>query len=160
MAGARPKRLARKTGINLGPILIYIAVALVVAAGMYVWDLQYRRAEEARRRPPDPEVVARNLVENIIGPGTVKEVKVDRDKKAVAVTVESTQFRPEKPRQELRELLEAEAVLATQAILQQLREYEQATATLVYQGKTVAVGVATRGSEKITMTYVDERLKE
>lgn len=160
MAGARSKGLARKTGMNLRPVLIYVVVAVAVAGGMYAWDLQYRRAEEARRRPPDPAVIAKNLVENIIGSGTVKDVRIDRDRKAVAVTVESTQFKPEAPRQKLRELLEAEAVLATQAVLQQLREYEQATATLVHQGKTIAVGAAARGSEKITMTYVDERLKE
>lgn len=160
MAGARSKGLTRKTGMNLVPILIYVAVAVLVTAGMVVWDLQYRRAEEARRRPPEPEVIAKNLVENVVGADTVREVKVDREKKTITLSFEATQFKPGKSRQELRELLQAEALLATQSVLQQMRDYSQVTATLVYQGKTLAVAVAVQGREEVTMTFVDERLKE
>ena len=160
MASARAKGITRKTGINLVPIVIYVAVAVVVAAGMFLWDLQYRRAEEARRRPPEPEVIAKNMVENVVGAGVVKEVKVDRDKKAIAVTFESALFKPDKPKKELRELLEAEATLATQAILVQMREYSQVTATLISQGKTLMTAETLRGKDKPTTTFVDERLKE
>ena len=160
MASTRPKGLARKTGINILPILIYIAIAVVVAAGMYIWDLQYRRAQEDLRKPPAPEVIAKNLVENIVGPNTVKEVKVDREKKAVTLTFDSALFRAEKPKKELRELLEAEATLATGAILQQMRDFEKVTATLTYRGKPLAVGEAVRGQDKVSMTFVDERLKD
>lgn len=160
MASTRPKGLARKTGINPIPILVYIAVAVVITAGMFIWDLQYRKTQEAARRPPEPEVVARNLVENIIGAGTVKEVKVDREKKTIAVTFESTQFKPEKPKKELRELLDAEATLAAAAILDQMRDYGQVTATLTNQGKTLAVAEAGRGKDKPSITFIDERLKD
>lgn len=160
MASTRPKSLARKTGINPIPIVIYVAVAIVVTAGMYAWDLQYRKAEEARRRPPDPEVIAKNLVENVVGAGTVKEVKIDRDKKTIAITFESALFKPEKPKKELRELLDAEATLAAGAVLDQMRDYGQATLTLTNQGKTLAVAEAARGKPKPSITYMDERLKE
>jgi hypothetical protein len=156
----RPKNLARKTGINLVPILIYIGVAVVVAAGMYAWDMKYRRDEEARRRPPPPEVIAKNLVENIVGSDTVRDVKVDQEKKAVTVTFDSVLFKPEKPKKDLRELLEAEATLATQAVLMQMREYGQVNAVLVNQGKTLAVAEAVRGKDKISITFMDERLKD
>lgn len=156
----RPKNLARKTGINLVPILIYIGVAVVVAAGMYAWDMKYRRDEEARRRPPAPEVIAKNLVENIVGSDTVRDVKVDQEKKAVTVTFDSVLFKPEKPKKDLRELLEAEATLATQAVLMQMREYGQVNAVLVNQGKTLAVAEAVRGKDKISITFMDERLKD
>ena len=79
MASTRPKAVTRKTGINVLPIVIYIVVALVVTAGMFAWDVRYRRAEEDRRKPPAPETIARNLVENVIGANTVREVKVDKD---------------------------------------------------------------------------------
>ncbi|MGH2375333.1 MAG: hypothetical protein ACRDIC_17910 [bacterium] len=160
MASSRPKGLARKTGINIVPILIYVTVAVVVTAGMYVWDLQYRRAQEDARRPPAPEVIAKNLVENIVGPNSVKEVKVDREKKAVTLTFDSALFRADKSKKELRELLEAEATLATGAILQQMRDTNQVTATLTYKGKTLAVAEAVRGKDKVSMTFVDERLKD
>lgn len=156
----RPKNLARKTGINLVPILIYIGVAVVVAAGMYAWDMKYRRDEEARRRPPPPEVIAKNLVENIVGSDTVRNVKVDQEKKVLTVTFDSVLFKPEKPKKDLRELLEAEATLATQAVLMQMREYSQVNAVLVNQGKTLAVAEAVRGKDKISITFMDERLKD
>jgi hypothetical protein len=140
--------------------MIYVAVAVIVTAGMYLWDLQYRRGEEAKQRPPEPEVVAKNLVENVIGAGTVTEVKVDRQKKAVAVTFESALFKPEKPKKELRELLDAEATLAAGAILQQMSDYGQVTLTLTNKGKTLAVAEAARGKEKPSLTFVDERLKD
>jgi uncharacterized membrane protein YsdA (DUF1294 family) len=160
VASIRPKGVARKAGINPVPILIYLAVAVVVTAGMYVWDLQYRRAEEARRRPPEPEVIVKNLVENVVGANVVKEVKVDKDKKTIAITFESVLFKPDKPKKELRELLEAEATLASQAILAQMRDYTEVTATLASQGKTLAVAEAARGKERVTMNFVDERLKD
>jgi len=160
VAGTRPKGLSRKTGINVVPIIIYVAVAVLVTAGMYVWDLQYRRGEEARRRPPEPQVLAKNLVENIVGENTVKEVKVDREKKTIALTFESALYKADKPKKELRELLDAEATLATQALLQQMRDFDRVTATLVYKGKTLAVGEAIRGQNKVAMTFVDEGLKD
>ncbi len=163
MASTRPKGLARKTGINALPIVIYVAVAVVLTAGMYAWDVRYRRAEDDRRKPPAPEVVARNLVENAIGANTVKDVKVDREKKTIAVTFESTQFKPDRPKAQMRELLEAEAVIATKQILlppSPLRDYDKITATLVKDGKTLAVAEAARGQDKVTMTFVDERLKD
>jgi hypothetical protein len=160
VSSTRAKGIARKTGINIVPIVLYVAVAVVLTAGMYVWDMQYRRAEEARRRPPEPEVIAKNLVENVVGSGVVKEVKVDREKKTIALTFESVLFKPEKPKAELRELLEAEATLATQSILVQMRDYSQVTATLVSQGKTLATAEATRGKEKVAVTFIDERLKD
>ncbi|MBM3471085.1 MAG: hypothetical protein FJX73_09900 [Armatimonadetes bacterium] len=156
----RPKNLARKTGINLVPILIYIGVAVVVAAGMYAWDVKYRRDEEARRRPPPPEVIAKNLVENIVGSDTVRDVKVDQEKKTITVTFGSVLFKPEKRKKDLRELLEAEATLATQAVLMQMREYGQVNAVLMSQGKTLAVAEAVRGKDKISINFVDERLKD
>lgn len=162
MASTRPKGVTRKTGINVLPIVIYIVVALVVTAGMFVWDVQYNRAEKERRNP-SPEQVARNLLESAIGANTVKDVKVDREKKSIAFTFESTQFKPEKPKAVLRELMEAEALIATNLILatpSPLREYVKVTATLVKDGKTLAVAEASRGAARVTMTFVDERLKD
>jgi hypothetical protein len=150
----------RKAGINPVPIVIYVVVAMVVAGGMYAWDLQFRRAEEARRRPPEPEVIARSLVENVVGAGTVKEVKIDKTTKTLSITFESALFKPEKPKKELRELLEAESTLATQAVLAQLRDVEKVSATLTAGGKTLATAEAARGNDRVLMTYVDERVKE
>jgi len=146
--------------MNVVPIVVYIAIAVVVTAGMYAWDVQFRRTEEARRRPPEPEVVARNLVENVIGAGTVKEVKIDKSTKTLSLTFESALFKPEKPKKELRDLLEAEATLATQSIVAQLRDIDRVLITLTGGGSTLATAEAARGRDRLLMTFVDERLKD
>jgi hypothetical protein len=142
------------------PILIYVLVAVVVAGGMYAWDVQFRRAEEARRRPPEPETIARNLVENVVGAGPVKDVKIDKGTKTLTMTFESQLFKPEKPKKDLRELLEAEATLATQAVTAQLRDVDKVVMTLTAGDKTIATAEAARGRDRVLMTYVDERVKE
>lgn len=91
---AKPGRLVRKTGVSIGPILIYIAAVAIVSGGLYAWDSAYRRREEEARKPPPPEVVAKNLVENIIGRGAVKDVKVNETAGSVEVTFESATYPP------------------------------------------------------------------
>lgn len=45
-----------------------VLLAVVVA----IWQIRYEQA----RRPPPPEVVARRLVEGVVGEGTVREVRL------------------------------------------------------------------------------------
>lgn len=87
-------RLARKTGLSLGPILIFIAVVVVAAGGLVAWDYTWRQREEAARRPPPADVVAKNLVENIIGRDTVKAITVDEKAGTVDVMFESATYPP------------------------------------------------------------------
>ncbi len=87
-------RLARRTGLRPGPILVYVGVVVAVVAGLLAWDASWRRREEAARRPPPPDVLARNLVENIIGRNTVKDVKVDEARGTVDITFESATYPP------------------------------------------------------------------
>lgn len=86
--------MTRKTGLSLGPILIYIAAVAVVAGGLLAWDYTWRRREEAARRPPPADVVAKNLIENIIGRGTVKAIKVNEQAGTVDATFESATYPP------------------------------------------------------------------
>ncbi len=89
-----PDRLAKKAGLSVGPILIYVGVVAVAAGGFYAWDVSYRRQIEEARKPPPTDVLARNLVENIIGPGTVKSVKVDEGTGSIEVVFESATYPP------------------------------------------------------------------
>ncbi len=85
-------RFAKKTGISVGPILIYVGVVAVLGAGLFAWDYSYRRQLEEARKPPPTDVVAKNLVENIIGPGSVRNLKVNGP--SVEVTFESATYPP------------------------------------------------------------------
>lgn len=87
-------RVSRKTGLQLGPILIYIAAVIVVAGGLFAWDYQYRRRQEEANKPPDPKVVVENLVENIIGPDTVKAVRINEATGAIEIDFESATYPP------------------------------------------------------------------
>lgn len=91
---ARTDKMQRKTGLSLGPILIYIAVVAVIAGGLLLWDVAWQRTQEAGRKPPPADVVAKNLVENIIGRDTVKEIKLDEQAGTVDVTFESATYPP------------------------------------------------------------------
>jgi len=91
---ARVDRLAKKTGLSWVPVVIYVAAVAVVSGGLFAWDYAYRRKAEEALRLPSPDVLARNLVENIIGRGTVKDIKVSETAGTVEVTFESATYPP------------------------------------------------------------------
>ncbi len=175
MTGAKAGRLAGKSGINPVPIIIFVVVAALIGAGLFTWDYFWRRGQEAARRPPPADVIVRNLVENIIGPGTVKEVKLDTAAGTVTVTFEDPTFKPDEAQkdpqkfaQAAREYLDAEAKLASGAILEvpeslasqvpAFLELKKVLLTIVYKDATLATATAERGKE-IQITYVDPRVK-
>jgi biotin carboxyl carrier protein len=86
--------VSKKTGLQLGPILIYVAAVVVIAAGLFAWDVSYRRRQEEANKPPDPQVLVKNLVENIIGPDTVRNVRINEATGAVEVDFESATYPP------------------------------------------------------------------
>ncbi|MBI3975142.1 MAG: hypothetical protein HY334_02015 [Armatimonadetes bacterium] len=168
MARAPVGRIARKSGINPLPIIIFVLVAALAGAGLFTWDYLYRRRQEEATRPPAPEVVVKNLVENIIGRGTVKEAKIDQAAGIVTVTFESATFKPDQPKEDSREFISAEAKLASDVILiipdqlaaavPVLKQVKRVDLTLVYQGATLATATAVRNKE-VQVTFVDPRLK-
>ncbi len=91
---ARTDRFAKKTGLSWLPVAIYVAVVVVAGAGLFTWDYLYRRRQEEAMRPPAPDVLAKNLVENIIGRGTVKDIKIDEVAGTVDVKWESATYPP------------------------------------------------------------------
>ncbi len=163
--------LVRKAGLNPVPIAIFVAVAALAGAGLFAWDYSWRKKQEEATRPPAPDVLVRNLVENIIGKGTVKEVTLEPGGNAVAVTFESATFKPDQAEHQpaqSREFLSAEAKLASDIILNvpapiaaqvpAMAQLRKVSLTIVAQGATLASAVAERGKE-IQVTYVDPRLK-
>lgn len=168
MARAPVGRIARRSGINPLPILVFVLLAALAGGGLFTWDYLYRRRQEEANRPPTPEIVIKNLIENIIGRDTVKEARFDQAAGVVSVTFESATFKPGQSKQDSRTFLSAEAELASGAILTipaQLAEAQPALKnvkridlTLAYQGAILATASAQRNKE-VKVTFVDPRVK-
>lgn len=168
MARAPVGRMARKSGINPLPIIVFVLVAALVGGGLFTWDYLYRKRQEEVSRPPTPEVVIKNLVENIIGRETVREAQFDQAAGLVTVTFESATFKPDQAKKDSREFLSAEAKLASDVILflpppleeQQpaLKKVTRVDLTIAYQGATLATATALR-NKAIQVTFVDSRVK-
>ncbi len=87
-------RFTKKTGLSWVPILIYVVVVVVAGGGLFAWDYAYRRRQEQAMKPPSPDVLAKNLIENVIGRGSVKDIKVEEAAGTVEVTFESATYPP------------------------------------------------------------------
>jgi hypothetical protein len=161
-------RIARRSGINPLPILVFVLVAALAGGGLFGWDYLYRKRQEAANRPPTPEIVIKNLIENIIGRDTVKEATFDQTAGVVSVTFESATFKPGLSTQDSRTFLSAEAELASDVILTipdqlaaaqpALKKVKRVDLTLTYQGATLATA-STERNKKVKVTFLDSRVK-
>ncbi len=118
------------------PVAIYIAVVLVAGAGLVLWD----RAYEARLSPSvsiQPEVVAKNLVEALVGAGTVQSAKLDRKTGTLTMVVKDVLTDKGKPPAQNREQLSRQGSLAVESILG-LIAFKQIVLQLVKDGKVLA----------------------
>lgn len=168
MARAPVGRIARRSGINPLPILVFVLLAALAGGGLFTWDYLYRRRQEEANRPPTPEIVIKNLIENIIGRDTVKEARFDQVAGVVSVTFESATFKPGQSKQDSRTFLSAEAELASDVILTippqlaeaqpALKKVKRIDLTLTYQGAILATASAQRNKE-VKVTFVDPRVK-
>ncbi|MDR7416967.1 MAG: hypothetical protein QN193_02235 [Armatimonadota bacterium] len=66
-----PKRSSR-SDVPWRTAAAYAAMVVLLAVVVAIWQIRYEQA----RRPPPPEVVARRLVEGVVGEGTVREVRL------------------------------------------------------------------------------------
>lgn len=121
------------------PVAIYVAVVIVVGAGLVLWD----RAYVSRQTFPDllrtqPEVVAKNLVENVVGAGTVQApVTLDRKTETVTLTVRDVVTDKGKTTAQKQELLSGEGRQAVESILGAVT-FKHIVLKLVKDGKVLA----------------------
>jgi len=121
------------------PVAIYVAVVIVAGAGLVIWD----RAYVSRQTFPDllrtqPEVVAKNMVENVVGPGTVQTpVTLDRKTETVTLTVRDVVTDKGKTTAQKQELLTGEGRQAVESILGVVT-FKHIVLKLVKDGKVLA----------------------
>jgi len=95
---------------------------------------------------PAPDVVARNLAENVLGQGTVQRIQVSSGGALVDIAWEAALYRPTHTVQKNREQLQGEAEIATGSIMGVMRP-EMITFAILLKGRTLAAGWRTRGGE-------------
>lgn len=105
--------------------------------------------ETASAGPATPEM-ARNLAENVLGHGTVQSVRIKA--RSLLIAWESATYRPENDLMQTRELLHAEAELATGSMMGRLRQINTIHFVITGGGRRLANGVNARGAG-ITLTF-------
>lgn len=115
---SRSARLLKTQGrtIPWKHVAVYGALVLVVAIAVGLWDHAYEARQAALFQPPPPSVVAKNLVEDIVGPNTVKSVSLDQKTGTLEMTVQDVLIKAGQSPDEQRKNVAAEGTLAIQFI--------------------------------------------
>lgn len=128
---------------------VYLAVA-VLAAPAALAGAPPAAAQESR---PSPELIARNLAENILGEGTVRSVRVEGGGRRITISWDAVLYRSTHTRAKNREQLRGEAELATGAIMGVLKP--QAIHFTIWLGSR-AIAQGTRSTDGLAMTYAKD----
>jgi hypothetical protein len=107
----------------------------------------------AGQERPAPELIARNLAENILGEGTVRSVQVGPGGQRITITWDAVLYRPTHTRAKNREQLRGEAELATGAIMGVLKPH-LITFRILLKERAIAQG--TRSPENFIITYATD----
>jgi hypothetical protein len=131
-------RAAKGRAFPWKPTAIYTLLVIAAAGGVAAWDHAYEGRRAALLRPPPPNVLAKNLVEDIIGPGTVHTVTVDEKAGTADIVVEDVLVKPGTSRAEIEKDLASEGSLAIQLLRGQMHDLKAVTLHLVKAGKPLA----------------------
>jgi len=127
--------------------LLLLAVA-VAAASLAAGPLA-----AAQEGAPPPELVARNLAENILGEGTVRSVRVTSGGRQIVITWDAVLYRRTHTRAKNREQLRGEAELATGAVMGVLKP-QLIRFTILLNDRPLAQG--SRSGDAFTIIYAKE----
>lgn len=98
------------------------------------------------KSPKDEKLqTARSLAENVLGSGTVKSLSLVEDGTKILMRWESATYRPANKMAATRELLYAEAELATGSILGRIKEVAAVRFSILIKDQTMATGENLRG---------------
>ncbi len=119
-------------------------VVLVLGAGSLL----------AQESSVPPEVIAKNLAENVLGEQMVKHVKVSSNGEQIDIRWESATYKQVNSRETTRDLLKAEAELAGGAIMTVMKPLILRFIILLGT-KTLASGEMSQGG-RFSITYASE----
>lgn len=125
--------------------LAALAVILLATATMPV---------TAQQDAVPPEVIAKNLAQNVLGQGTVRWVRVSRDRQQIAIAWDAVLYRPHYTADRNRDQLKGEAELATGSIMGVMKP-DTIRFTILLRSRALATGRRTRDGE-FTIKYAKE----
>jgi hypothetical protein len=99
---------------------IYAGLVLAAAIVIGVWDHAYEARQAALLKPPPPQVLAKNLVEDVVGANTVKNVTLDQRAATLEMTVQDVLIKPGQSLSERRKNVTTEGILAIQLLQSKL----------------------------------------
>jgi hypothetical protein len=155
-AGPVPRGAPGRRGNNRNwaPIAGYVLFVLVIGAGLFAWDQAYEARQRALFAPPPAPVLVRNLIEDVVGRGTVKDVKIDDKAGTLNVTVQDVLVKPGQSLTEKKKNLSTEGALAIQFVQSRVR-YKVMSVHLVQDGKVLAT-VTVTGQGAPTTQYAPD----
>jgi len=131
---------------NWIPVAGYIAFVVLVGAALFAWDQAYEARQRRLFAPAPPQVIVRNLIESIVGTGTVTDVRLDNKAGTLDVTVKDVLIKPGQSLDEKKKNLATEGALAIQFVQSRLR-VKTMNVHLVQDGKVLAtVSVSGQGA--------------
>jgi hypothetical protein len=151
----RPSRLLRVRGRPAlwRPIAIYIVLVVLAGAGIALWDHFYQAQQAALYQPPPPQVMAKDIIESIVGRGTVHGVSVDAKTGQADLTVEDVLTKPGQSAAEVKKNLTAEGTLTVQALRANMPSLKTVTIHLVKAGKPLATARLAPGQKQVAVDY-------
>jgi hypothetical protein len=126
---------------NWLPVAGYVVFVLLLGGGVVAWDRAYEARQRALIRPAAPQIQVRNMIESIIGGGTVANVNIDGKANTLDVTVRDVLVKPGQTLDEKKKNLSTEGALAIQFVQSRFR-YKTMTVHLVQDGKPMATVTA------------------
>ena len=126
---------------NWVPVAGYVIFVLLIGGGLFAWDRAYEARQRALFTPAPPRLLVRNMIESIIGAGTVANVNIDDKANTLDVTVRDVLVKPGQTLDEKKKNLSTEGALAIQFVQSRFR-YKTMTVHLVQDGKPMATVTA------------------
>lgn len=126
---------------NWVPVAGYVIFVLLIGGGLFAWDRAYEARQRALFTPAAPRLLVRNMIESIIGAGTVANVNIDDKANTLDVTVRDVLVKPGQTLDEKKKNLSTEGALAIQFVQSRFR-YKTMTVHLVQDGKPMATVTA------------------
>jgi hypothetical protein len=123
---------------NWRPVAIYSGLVILAGIALALWDHAYEARRAAVFQPPPPPVLAKNLVEGLVGSGTVQNVAFDGKAGTLEMSIKDVLLKSGQTLAEKKKNLTAEGTLTIQILQSQMPRLTGITVHVVADGTTVA----------------------